>query len=35
MVITATFLLFVAGLLVSNLVTQGAHPVAPLMPHAA
>jgi hypothetical protein len=33
MILTATLLLFLAGLVVSNLVTHGSHPITPIMPH--
>ena len=34
MILTATLLLFLAGLVVANAVTHGSHPVAPIVPHA-
>jgi len=34
MMLTATLLLFLAGLVVSSLLTHGSHPIAPIVPHA-
>jgi hypothetical protein len=33
MILTATFLLFLAGLFVASIVTHGSQPIAPIFPH--
>jgi hypothetical protein len=34
MILTATLLLFLAGLVVADIVTHGSHPIAPIIPRA-